>query len=139
MTTEEEFFEAFKPKYIYQYRVYMEQDNGQVIKYYWGKELLINVFSDKTYKKREHIKELKVCEVIRHNPPITPEIVLKLIKILLKSSNEFHINISKGEYGCDQGFIGGFYQQTFEQSILSLCIEAKDEIQDQVRGLFNDN
>ena len=68
MTIEQEFFEAYKPKYIYRYRVYMEYSNGQSVKYYCGKDLLIKVFSDKTYKDKEGIKTLKVCEVLKYCP-----------------------------------------------------------------------
>jgi len=76
------------------------------------------------------------CPREKTYPTITDTIVLRLIKILLKLSNEFHIDISKNEYGCNTGFVGGYYEDTFEHSILSLCIQLKDEIRKEVQKLF---
>lgn len=68
-------------------------------------------------------------------PPITSDIILELIEIILMYSNEFHIDISKNEYGCNCGHTGGYYQDNFKHCILSLLMELPD-LKPQVQKLF---
>src|SRR5574344_1387993 len=67
------------------------------------------------------------CEHLKKNyPPITPEIVLGLINIILKARGEFRI-------------IGSFSKnEVLMENVLKACISIAPEIQDQVRALFNE-
>lgn len=74
---------------------------------------------------------------------ITPEIVLGLIKIVIKQYRDFCIRDYLGaEYKamCDNNWEDwekeGKDCKTEEDAILSLCITIKDEIQDHVKALI---
>lgn len=80
-------------------------------------------------------------------PPITPEIVLGLIKIIISKDYVFNIwetnmftNNDKYIANASNSVRHDIYgrSNTFNDTILSLCIKLKDEIQDQVRELFNE-
>ena len=147
---EQEFFEAFGINKI---------DGHNCIPYNTIKnecEYIINGFTD-SCSNCEHLE--------KHYPPITPEIVLKLEEILLNTFQNFkyktgienntYSNGIKGVIGCFCSnkipFKGNNYflgrADSYEwagigdnrlDALLNLCIQLKDEIQDQVRELFND-
>lgn len=138
MTTEQEFFEAFEIEavryYYVEYPFYIcktKQELINHIKQYKGSKVLCG--------------KTKVKQVTYNYPPITPEILLKLIKIIIKQYRDFCIRDYLGaEYKamCDNNWEDwekeGKDCKTEEEAILSLCITIKDEIQDQVRGIFNE-
>ena len=110
---EQEFFEAFGIKKI-------QVENS-----------CLNHYNFSSYEKDYCDIVNNNCDICKFNydnsyyPPITPEIVLKLITILVKK----HCNLT---------LYWGLPKLT--EQILKQCIrDSKDkEIQDQVRALFND-
>lgn len=158
MTIEKEFFEAFKginklystwvdeysnsdyyPNYRYKtFKSYNEARN-KMIDERWD-------FEDGDFVKNT---------IDEHYPPITPEIVLELEDILIKHTFAY-INMEGrkiienapfgyihkyGLYECHCG-ISSTHKigkgKTRIESLLNLCIQLKDEIQDPVKVLFNE-
>lgn len=72
-------------------------------------------------------------------PPITPEIVLGLEEIIINKYDS--TEVFKNAYTIwftgteDALHVSG---KTRQDALLKLCIQLKDEIQDQVRGIFNE-
>ena len=72
-------------------------------------------------------------------PPITPEIVLKLEEIIIDKYFNLILNKAKDDYPYQYETKDLFtdWCKTKKEALLSLCIGYKDEIEDQVRNLFN--
>ena len=114
MTIEQEFFKAFGIKKI-------QVENS-----------CLNHYNFSSYEKDYCDIVNNNCDICKFNhdnsyyPPITPEIVLKLINIILKARGEFRI-------------IGSFSKiEVLMNNVLKACISIAPEIQPQVRALFND-
>lgn len=127
MTIEQEFFETFEVDKIYGTWVdyadypldYYPQYHYECFKTYKGAKYKMsnNLYNSET-------GELEDNKIDEHYPPITPEIVLGLITILVKK----HCNLT---------LYWGLPKLT--EQILKQCIkDSKDkQIQDQVKALFN--
>jgi hypothetical protein len=96
------------------------------------------------------------CEFLseRNYPPITPEIVLGLMQIILEyidKKNEehvYHYFLTKYKVGNKYAFgmqhsendeiIGEYpeYGKTNEEAMLSLCLKLKDEIKEDIKKIF---
>ena len=116
---EQEFFEAFgiEPTMLCN----CSYKNLQEYRYEYGDDVCEHI-DDFEFSCKDCEKSKKS---IPYYPPITPEIVLKLITILVKK----HCNLT---------LYWGLPKLT--EQILKQCIRDKNdkEIQDQVRALFND-
>ncbi len=123
MTTEQEFIRTFKieGQYIY----YLENKYGYKITFDSKDEVIKCIKEGYKFAGSSRQYGLKVVKV--EVKPITPEIVLKLEVILCN----FH-----SEHECCL-LITGNSIENITINILKECIELEDEIQDQVRGLFN--
>ena len=125
---EQEFFKAFNIKPTYWYYTEIGSDRYQppkINRFLIDKEELIKLLTDNIYRQENFIVAIKVLKVEKTYPPITSDIVLNLITILVKK----HCNIT---------LYWGLPKLT--EQILKQCIRDKNdkEIQDQVRALFND-
>lgn len=126
---EQEFFEAFEiePK-----RRFFQCKKG--IDYYEDCELVCNECSEAIYQEKY--------------PPITPEIVLKLIKIIADKGYSFKVFEAEDMFNNGIKYVTNAITdikhdiygrgKAIDEAVISLCIQLKDEIQDQVRALFND-
>ena len=72
-------------------------------------------------------------------PPITADIVLGLEEIIINKCYNLVLNKAEDDYPYQyetKDFFTDWYK-TQEEALLSLCIGLKDEIQHEVRNLFN--
>lgn len=117
---EQEFFEAFgiEPTMLCN----CSYKNLQEYRYEYGDDVCEHI-DDFEFSCKDCEKSKKS---IPYYPPITSDIVLKLINIILKARGEFRI-------------IGSFSKiKVLMENVLKACISIAPEIQDQVRALFND-
>src|SRR5574344_570535 len=129
MTIEKEFFETFgiKPNYWYYTEIGSDRYNlSRINRFLIDKTELIKLLTDNIYRQENSIVAIKVLKAEKTYPPVTPEIVLGLITILVKK----HCNLT----------LYWGLPKLIEQ-ILKQCIkDSKDkEIQEEVRGLFINN
>src|SRR5574344_321338 len=119
MTMEQEFFEAFgiEPTMLCN----CSYKNLQEYRYEYGDDVCEHI-DDFEFSCKDCEKSKKS---IPYYPPITSDIVLKLINIILKARGEFRI-------------IGSFSKiEVLMNNVLKACISIAPEIQDQVKALFN--
>lgn len=128
MIIEQEFYEAFgiEPKPMY-----------------WCKKYDETMIADCRYPNRD--KECLTCEqhYIKEQiyPPITSKTVLNLIKIILDCDIDILIAKDENGYIARKNIMSysmhWVVDGNFNNTVLKLCIQLKDEIQDQVKALFN--
>ena len=114
---EQEFFEAFGIKKI-------QVENS-----------CLNHYNFSSYEKDYCDIVNNNCDICKFNydnsyyPPITPEIVLKLMKLIFDATLKKYPKTTGLNFDI---------RRDIKEQILSGCIQLQLEIQDQVRALFND-
>ena len=84
-----------------------------------------------------------MLSVKRYLPALDAHIILELIKIIVKKKKDFGVSTYTG-YSAKCQFEWECYteegeeQASLEYAIISLCIAIKNEIKEEVRGLFDE-
>src|SRR5574344_736895 len=141
MTMEQEFFEAFgiEPTMLCN----CSYKNLQEYRYEYGDDVCEHI-DDFEFSCKDCEKSKKS---IPYYPPITPEIVLKLIKVIADKGYSFKVFEAEDMFNNGIKYITNAITdikhdiygrgKTIDEAVISLCIQLKDEIQDQVKALFN--
>ena len=87
-----------------------------------------------------NIDDEKVLMPYQEDPPITPKIVLGLEEIIIDKYYNLTLNKSNDDYPYQYETRDLFtdWCKTQKEALLSLCIGYKDEIQPEVKELFNE-
>src|SRR5574344_1773949 len=146
MTIEQEFFKSFNiPTKFYTTINLGDLDNNyQEV----SASTLQELFEENNFWFDEYIEDINDFHDWEEKyPPITPEIVLELIKIIADKGYSFKVFEAEDMFNNGIKYITNAITdikhdiygrgKTIDQAVISLCIQLKDEIQDQVKALFN--
>ena len=138
---ENKFFQTFKisPKFYTFVNLGDLDNNYQEV----SENSLEELFENYKYSFDEYIEDIEdFHDYEEKHSLITPETILGLINIIIHKDLEFGCSYSKlhktyfaSKEDKDENYLS-CQEHNLKDAILSLCINSKDDIMDEVRGLF---